>query len=185
MIVERLRQFIVYGKSEIEDTMRARGHARLASKAKPADTLINIRCPEHVTFRCDRVDRWPDVRKAHNRSSHEKHTNASASLLSVRISFHIAFVLPRCHCFQECRVMSRRSAIIHDESHQHTRTHTRLDLAHVTRIYPSAFLSSSSQFSKVHRALMTEKTELIRPGRICVRDEKGGAQAIVADWNTP
>lgn len=42
---------------------RARGHVGFPSKAKPADTLINIRCSEHVTFRCDRGDRWPDVQR--------------------------------------------------------------------------------------------------------------------------
>lgn len=65
-------------------------------------------------------------------------------------------------------VMSRRNRIIRDEFHQHSEA--RLDSAHVTRIYPAALLSGSGQFSKVHRALMTEKTGLITPGRMCIRD---------------
>lgn len=42
------------------------GHAKLLAKAKLA--LINIRCPGHVTFRCDRGDRLPDARKAQHNS---------------------------------------------------------------------------------------------------------------------
>lgn len=62
---------------------------------------------------------------------------------------------PSRRCFREPGV-SRRARITYDEFHHHP--YARLDTSHVTRIYPSAFLFRSGQFSRVHQALMTEKT---------------------------
>lgn len=151
---------------------RTRDHVGLPSKAKPA-TLINIRCSEHVRFRCDRGGRLYD------RSPHERHTNAFRPTYSLPDRVFSATFLPRRRCFRD-RLLCHEE--VESSVTSFTNTRASLDLAHVTRIYPSAFLSSSGQFSKVHRALMTEKTGLITPGRMCVRDgvRERGALVIVA-----